>query len=163
MKHLSLLVLSLMSILFYSCSKGGGSTNTPADPCAGITIAISGTVTNATLGQNNGSIAASATGGTGFTFSLNNGTFQSSGNFTNLAPGNYSIKAKNSTGCSGSKSFSVVVENSCSGVTINVNGTPTNGVPCGGAGGSITVTATGGTGFTYSLNNGAFQASNQFT
>jgi mono/diheme cytochrome c family protein len=163
MKHLSLLVLSLMSILFYSCSKGGGSTNTPTDPCAGITIAISGTVTNATSGQNNGSIAAGATGGTGFTFSLNNGSFQSSGNFSNLAPGNYNITAKNSNGCSGTKSFTVVAENNCSGVNITVNGTATNGVPCGGTGGTISITATGGTGFTYSVNNSAFQASNQFT
>ena len=163
MKHLSLLVLSLMSILFYSCSKGGGSTNTPTDPCAGITIAISGTVTNATSGQNNGSIAAGATGGTGFTFSLNNGSFQSSGNFSNLAPGNYNITAKNSNGCSGTKSFTVVAENNCSGVNITVNGMATNGVPCGGAGGTISITATGGAGFTYSLNNSAFQASNQFT
>jgi len=163
MKHLSLLVLSLMSILYYSCSKGGGSTNTPPDPCAGITIAITGTVTNATSGQNNGSIAASATGGTGFTFSLNNGAFQSSGNFTNLAPGNYNITARNSNGCSGTKSFTVVAENNCSGVNIIVNGTATNGVPCGGTGGTISITATGGTGFTYSINNSAFQASNQFT
>lgn len=165
MKKSFLFVLSVMiiSILYYSCSKGGGSTNTPTDPCAGITVAISGTVTNATSGQNNGSITAGATGGTGFTFSLNNGTFQTSGNFTNLAPGNYSITAKNSSGCTGSKTFSVVAENSCTGVIINVNGTATNGVPCGGAGGSITVAASGGTGFTYSLNNGAFQASNQFT
>ena len=164
MKNSILFVLSVMfiSILYYSCSKGGGSTNTPADPCAGITVSVTGTVTNATSGQSNGSIAAGATGGSGFTFSINNGTFQSSGNFSNLAPGNYSITAKNSSGCSGSKTFSVVAENSCTGVTITVNGTATNGVPCGGAGGSISVTATGGTVFTYSLNNGAFQASNQF-
>jgi len=163
MKHLSFLVLSLMSILYYSCSKGGGSTNTPVDPCAGITIAITGTVTNATSGQNNGSIAAGATGGSGLTFSLNNGSFQSSGNFSNLAPGNYNITAKNSNGCSGTKSFTVVAENNCSGVNITVNGMATNGVPCGGAGGTISITATGGAGFTYSLNNSAFQASNQFT
>ena len=151
-----------MSILYYSCSKGGGSTNTPIDPCAGITVGVTGTMGNATSGQNNGSITAGATGGSGFTFSLNNGTFQSSGTFTNLAPGNYSITAKNSSGCTGSKSFTVVAENNCTGVTITVNGTPANAVPCGGSGGSISVTATGGTGFTYSINNGAFQASNQF-
>ncbi|HJW16559.1 MAG TPA: hypothetical protein VJ499_05550 [Flavisolibacter sp.] len=164
MKHSFLFALSLViiSVLYYSCSKGGSGTNTPADPCAGITVAITGTVTNATSGQNNGSISAGATGGSGFTFSLNNGTFQSSGNFANLAPGNYNITAKNSSGCTGSKSFSVVAENNCTGVTISVNGTTTNGVPCGGAGGSVSVTATGGSGFTYSINNGAFQASNTF-
>jgi hypothetical protein len=165
MKHSFLFVLAVMifSILYYSCSKGGGSTNTPTDPCAGITVAVTGTVANATSGQNNGSITTGATGGSGFTFSLNNGTFQSSGTFINLAPGNYSITAKNSSGCTGSKSFSVVAENNCTGVAITVNGTPANAVPCGGSGGAISVTATGGTGFTYSINNGAFQASNQFT
>ncbi len=157
-----ILFILFISFLYVSCSKGGGSTNTPADPCAGITVVVSGNVTNATSGQNNGSITASATGGSGFTFSLNNGTFQSSGSFANLAPGNYNITAKNSNGCSASKAFSVVAENTCSGVVITVNSTTTNGVPCGGPGGSISVTTTGGTGFTYSINNGAFQASNQF-
>src|SRR6218665_114445 len=41
----------------------------PTDACAGVTIAVTGTPTNpTTAGGANGSISASATGGSGFTF-----------------------------------------------------------------------------------------------
>ena len=71
------------------------------DPCLGITVLVSVSTTNPTINQSNGIIAATATGGSGFTFSLNNGAFQSIGSFTGLATGNYSITAKNAAGCIG--------------------------------------------------------------
>ena len=37
----------------------------------------------------NGSINATASGSTGFNYSINSGAFQASGNFTNLAAGSY--------------------------------------------------------------------------
>lgn len=132
------------------------------NPCAGITIAVTATKTDATAGQSNGAISASATGGTGFTYSLNNGAFQSSGSFTGLAAGNYTVTAKNSNGCSGTASVTIGTVNPCAGVTITVTTTkvdPTTGQ----SNGSITASATGGTGFTYSLNGGAYQASGSFT
>lgn len=134
-----------------------GSTN----PCTGVTIAITGTVTNATVGLSNGSIVASATGGTGFTFNLNNGAYQTSGSFTSLAAGNYTVTAKNSNGCLGSAQFTVGSVNPCSGVTVVVSGTVTP-ASIGVANGIITASATGGTGFTFSLNNGTYQASGTF-
>ena len=156
-------LILLMAVAYISCSKGGSSTDPPGNPCTGITITVNGTVTNAAAGQNNGSIAASAAGGSGFTFSLNNGSFQSSGTFSNLAPGSYTITAKNSNGCTGAQQFTVVANNACTGVNIVLTGTSTSVTPCGGPGGSITATAAGSTGFTYSVDNGAFQASNSFT
>ncbi len=134
-----------------------GSTN----PCAGVTISVTATSTGATIGSSNGSITASATGGTGFMFSLNNGTFQSSGSFVNLAAGNYTVTAKNSSGCLGSTQVSVASINPCQGVTVLVTGTVIN-ASVGQSNGSITVNATGGTGFTYSLNGGAYQAATVF-
>jgi cytochrome c5 len=135
----------------------------PPNPCAGVTIVVNGTVTNpATTGVNTGSIAATASGGsTAFTYSLNNGTFQTSGTFTGLAPGNYTITAKNTAGCLGSASFTVV--DPCTGITINVTGTVVNPTTVGGSNGSITANATGASPVTYQLNNGAFQASGTFT
>jgi cytochrome c551/c552 len=153
----------LIACIYISCSKSSSNSNPPPDPCAGVTVTVSGTITNAASGQNNGSIAASATGGSGFTYSLNNGAFQSSGTFSSLAAGNYTITAKNSNGCTGSKSFTVVAETACTGVNIVIDATATTAVPCGGPGATVTVNATGGTGLTYSINNGAFQASNSFT
>ncbi len=132
------------------------------DPCAGVTVVVTTTQVNPTAGQSNGSITATATGGTGFTFSLNNGPFQSSGTFTGLAAGNYTVTAKNSNGCLGTVTVALGSTNPCAGVTITVTLTKTDPAP-GQSNGSITATATGGTGFTYSLNGGAYQASGTFT
>ncbi|HQR00504.1 MAG TPA: hypothetical protein PLA61_06655 [Ferruginibacter sp.] len=131
------------------------------NPCAGVTVVVTTTTVQPTAGQSNGSITASATGGTGFTYSLNNGAFQASGTFSNLAAGNYTITAKNSNGCTGVTTVALGSTNPCTGVTVTVTATTVNPTT-GQSNGSITATATGGTGFTYSLNNGAFQASGTF-
>src|ERR1700710_929942 len=111
-----LLVMFFFSALFFSaCSKSGSTT--PSDPCAGITIVVSGTPTEAVAGISNGSITATASGGSGFTYSLNNGTAQSSGAFNNLAAGSYTITAKNANGCSGSVNIVVKTKDDCSGKT----------------------------------------------
>lgn len=110
-----------LGVVINSCSKGGGGGTTPPppppNPCAGVTVTVTATVTNAATGQSNGSITASATGGSGFTFNINNGAFQSSGSFPNLAAGTYTIIAKNSNGCTGSAQFTVSTStpSACSG------------------------------------------------
>jgi SprB repeat len=135
-----------------------GSTN----PCAGVTVTVNPVAVNPALGQSNGSITASATGGTGFTYSLNNGAFQTSGTFSGLAAGNYTITAKNSNGCTGAATATLTAMDPCAGITVAVTANPVN-PGTGLSNGSITASATGGTGFTYSLNNGAFQASGTFS
>lgn len=132
------------------------------DPCAGVTIVVTATKVDPTTGQSNGSISATATGGTGFTYSLNNGAFQASGIFSNLATGNYTITAKNSNGCTGTTQVVLGANNPCAGVTVTVTLTKTDPA-LGQSNGSITATATGATGFTYSLNNGVFQGSGTFS
>jgi len=135
-----------------------GSTN----PCAGVTITVATTQVNPTIGQSNGSITASATGSTVFTYSINNGTFQASGVFSNLAAGTYTITAKSSAGCLGTKQVTLTASDPCAGITVAVTTTQVN-PSTGLSNGSITASATGGTGFTYSINNGAFQASGIFS
>lgn len=132
------------------------------DPCAGITVLLTTTLVQPTTGQTNGSIVAAATGGTGFTYSLNNGAYQPSGTFINLAAGSYTITAKNATGCVGVTQATLTTVNPCAGVTIVVTTTQVNPTS-GQANGTITTTASGSTGFTYSINGGAYQASNIFT
>ncbi len=130
--------------------------------CNGVTIGVTAKIANATVGKSDGSITAASTGGTGFTYKLNNGTFQASNVFTGLAAGIYTITAKSSAGCIGTAQATIAETNPCTGVTVTVNTTLTN--PVGTQkNGSIKVTATGGTGFTYKLDNGVYQASNTFS
>lgn len=149
---------------FVSCRKDSPTPDpvvpvTPpaVDPCAGKTIVVSAvsTVANCT---SDGTVTVTATGGTGFTYKLNAaGTYQASNSFTGLAAATYTVFAKDADGCE--KTASVTV-GSASAVT--VTSATANATNCA-ANGSITVTATGGTGFTYKLNAaGTYQASNVF-
>ncbi|MBK6936115.1 MAG: hypothetical protein IPH18_03970 [Chitinophagaceae bacterium] len=116
-----------------------------------------------TSGGADGSIAATATGGTGFTYNINGGAYQASGTFSGLVAGSYTIGAKSGSGCTGSASFTLTNTNSCSGVSILVNSSVTNNTPCLSANGSISASATGGTGpYMFSLNSGPFQSSQFF-
>lgn len=93
--------LTIAAFLFIvSCSK-----SKETDPCANTTIIVSATKTDATA--NDGSISAAATGSTGFSYKINNGTFQANGNFTGLTAGDYTVTAKDANGCTGSESFTI--------------------------------------------------------
>ena len=137
----------------------GANTFTIADPCAAKNITVTATVVNAGVGLSNGSITATATNSTGFTYQLNTGAFQASGTFTGLAVGTYTITAKDADGCIKAQSFTV--NDICAAKTITVTATIVN-AGTGLSNGSIAATATGSTGFTYQLNSGAFQASGTF-
>lgn len=162
----SAILFSSTAFIISSCGSKGGGTPTPPNPCAGVTITVTGTATNSSgPGMSDGSIAASASGSTGLTFSINGGAFQSSGTFNGLAAGNYTITAKNGSGCTGSGTFTVNASDPCASVSFTVGGTTNTATPClPTPNGSITVTTSGaGSGFTYNINNGAFQASPTFT
>ena len=162
-KQISYLVIVLLLAglsLINSCSKGGGTTTPPTpNPCAGITITVTGTVTNTTTGASVGAINATATGSSSITYNINGGAFQASGSFTGLPAGTYIIIAKNADGCTGTNTFSV--NDPCTAKNITVTGTVVN-TAVGTSNGSITATASNSTGFTYSLNGAAFQASGTF-
>jgi hypothetical protein len=166
MNKLTVIILSVFiitTLTFVACSKGGGGTNPPANPCASKTIAVTGTTTpttNATA--TNGSIAASATGSTGFTYSLNGGTTQASGTFTGLGVGNYTVTAKDGDGCTGTQSFTVTAA-PCPTITVTATITPASSPTA--TNGSIAATGNGSTGFTYSINgiSGTYQASGTFS
>jgi hypothetical protein len=167
---LTVLLYVLIIVLFLpvSCSKTGGILPPPPpDPCSLISVSLNGVVVNPSVsGASDGSITLSATGGNGFTFNINGGTFQSYNKFHNLAAGNYTVVAKNADGCTSAVSFLLVNPiPSCTGVNIVVSATATNNILCEATPvASITVLATGGTApYTYSLNGGAYQAANVFT
>lgn len=99
-----------------SCSKSSPDVVPPSsDVCAGKTITVTAAATVASACASNGSISASATGSTGFTFKLNSlGAYQASGSFINLPPASYTIFAKDAAGCEKSQ---VVIVTSGGGTT----------------------------------------------
>jgi hypothetical protein len=114
-----------------------------------------------TCSSNSGQVTLVATGGTApFTYSLNNGTPQSSATFSNLAPGTYSYTIIDNSGCSGTGTFTL---NTPSNVVATA--TQSGSILCyGNQNATITVIGSGGqTSYTYSINGTSYQSSNQFT
>ncbi len=102
---LPLFVLLFVISYFTSCSKKG-STPDPVPPppntdlCLGKTITVTATPVASAPCSTGGSITASATGSTGFTYKLNStGVYQASGVFANVAAGAYTVFAKDIDGC----------------------------------------------------------------
>ncbi len=158
-------VLLCLSIIFQYCSKGGsdGGTNPPPNECANTTITVTASVTDADPSQSNGVISAAASGSSGFTFQLNSGSFQSSGDFSGLAKGTYTITAKDSKGCTKSSSFTVNEKSACVGVTLTVTPAVTQNSDACESTGAVSVTASGATTLTYKIDNGSFQQASTFS
>ena len=97
---------SFITINFIACSKSD-TTPPPTDLCAGKTIVINATPTSSE--PCDAAIDVTATGSNNFSYKLNSGgTYQGSGKFTNLAPGNYTVFAKDGDGCEKSVAVTVI-------------------------------------------------------
>ncbi|MBX7109031.1 MAG: T9SS type A sorting domain-containing protein [Chitinophagales bacterium] len=120
---------------------------------------LTATVTNSVCGSSTGIIVASGSGGEPpYKYSLNGGPYQSSGTFSGLAPGTYTITIKDDEGdCKPSITVNVL---SIGGPTVTLVKTD---AMCGLINGTITATGVGNAPLTYNLNNGAFQSSNVFS
>lgn len=112
-----------------------------------------------TCNQNNGSITTNGTGGAPpYQYRLNNGAFQSSSSFTNLAAGSYSITVRDANGCTSTQSQSLTAPGAPS-LSILTPLQPS----CNEANGAFTAQASGGrTPYEYALNNGAYQIAGRF-
>ena len=121
---------------------------------------LAAAIVHAACGQNNGSITASATGGTGgLQYSINGTTYQVSTVFTGVGAGTYILYVKDANNCV--RTIPVTVDN-LAGPTATASASPAT---CGLSDGTITVTPTGGTlPLSYSNNGGiSYQAGNIFT
>jgi len=166
-KKFLLLAIAIASSLFFiiSCKKDSpNNNNTNTTDCSGVNISVSTTKVDPDFGQKNGSITVTASPAGTYTYSINSGAFQSSNVFSGLGAGTYVLVAKNSTGCSsGKNSVTLSSTNPCTNTNIVINAIPTAVIPCPNTPGSITVNASGSTGFTYNKNGGSYQSSNLFS
>lgn len=100
--------------VFMACSKeqttADTSTVPPPNPCAGRNITLVTTSVATAPCIKNGSITVTATGSTGFTYSIDGGGFQSSNTFNNLGQGDHSYLVKDITGCLKSGSANVAMQ-----------------------------------------------------
>ncbi|MCE2712245.1 MAG: T9SS type A sorting domain-containing protein [Cryomorphaceae bacterium] len=125
-------------------------------------IQASTSATTATCGVNNGAIIAVASGGSGsgYQYSLDGTSFNTSGSFNGLSAGTYIITVRDGSMCK--RNFTESVADADGPIIQTLNSTD---VGChDGNDGSITVSSvSGGTGtLTYSLNAQNWNSSNQF-
>lgn len=103
-------------LFFSSCKKSSDGTTTPTDPCTGKTItvtAVPGPSVDPCAGGGS-TITVTASGSSNFTYKLNStGTYQASGLFNSVAPGTYTVFAKDGDGCE--KPASVTVGSATAG------------------------------------------------
>ena len=119
---------------------------------------LTAVIVNAACGLNNGTITATASGGTGaLQYSINGTVYQAGNVFNAVAAGTYTLYVRDINGCI--KTLPVTVLN-LPGPALTATSSPAS---CGLSDGTITATATGGTGaLQYSINGVTFQTSNIF-
>jgi gliding motility-associated-like protein len=117
--------------------------------------------TPSSCGSSTGSIEVQGTGGAGgYQYSIDNGvTWQSSGVFSNLAGGNYTILVQDMNGCQGSISANVPQP-----TTVDLSLSSSTNVSCNGAsnGSAVTNVSGGQAPFNYTLNGGSAQSSGTY-
>jgi hypothetical protein len=114
--------------------------------------------TDGTCNLSNGSITALGSGGIApYDYSIDGITYQSSGLFTNLAAGTYTVTVMDGTGCE--TSGTITVGNS-GGPTVTATVTPAT---CGASNGTILATGVGAAPLQYSINTTLFQAASTFS
>jgi len=109
-------------------------------------------VSNTSCGTANGSLTAIAGAGTApYTYTFSGGpASNTTGTFTGLAGGNYTVTATDDNGCTGTVTVNVATQTA---TITSVNNTPTTNTSCSTPNGAFDITASGGTS-PYTYNDG---------
>jgi hypothetical protein len=154
--HLPLAFLATCLWMMTSCQS---ESEDPQVDCSTSSLALSiNTVTNALCDQSTGGIIVSATGGAGnYEYSLNTGTKNNTGIFSQLSAGGYTVRVEDGD-CS--RQLTTIVNNE-GGVLITNIVVQDSG--CGSSNGSIEISANEGIPpYQYAIDNSAFQSTNAF-
>lgn len=108
-----------------------------------------------------GSLTASASGGaSGYQYSVDGTNFNQDGLFDELPAGNYTVTVEDEDGCTAT--VAATVGSDSGGITLTV--TDRTDAGCGDSNGTVSLSADGGAGdYTYSLDDGDFQSSSEFS
>ncbi|MBO0952355.1 beta strand repeat-containing protein [Fibrella forsythiae] len=130
------------------CISAATSVTVTAQPPTPVAPGISLLQPGCTLAT--GTISVTAPTGTGLTYSINGTTYtNTTGIFTSVAPGSYSVTVRNSSGCTSAPT--AVTINTQPPTPLAPTATVTVQPSCTLATGTITITAPTGTGLTYSI------------
>lgn len=112
------------------------------------------------FGAANGSVSITAGGGTApYSYAIGSGAFSSNSNFSNLAPGSYTLHLRDSKSCV--LDSQIVITQA---PAMQVTATTTQPLCFGAANGQINLNVTGGIApYQYAFNTGAYGSSNQAT
>jgi large repetitive protein len=110
-------------------------------------------------GATDGSATTAISGGQApFNYTLNGGSNQSNGTYSNLAAGAYTIEVTDANGCSDTQPVTITQP-----AVVTVSFISSTDASCSGNDGGLTVSGAGGTGtLHYSINGGATQTSSTF-
>lgn len=98
---------AIMTVVVFNACKDKTTDPPPTVDCSTKSITLALAKTDASKCSIDGTITATATGSTGFTYQLNTGAFQASNVFSNLAAGTYNVTAKDADGCTKTTSVTV--------------------------------------------------------
>ena len=152
---------SLVSMTVDGCTKSlTGSVTVTVNPLP--TGSISSQTNVLCKGLSTGSVTVAGADGTPtYMYSLNGGTYQSSGTFSSLSAGAYTVTVKDINGCT--VDVSVTITEPATIVAGSIS-SQTNVLCKGLSTGSVTVTGADGTPtYMYSLNGGTYQSSGTFS
>jgi len=142
----------------------GGCTKdamiTVTQPASAVSASITSQTNASCFGGSTGSVTVAGSGGTSpYSYAIDGVTFGISGTFNNLAAGPYTVTVKDANGCTTTQP--VTITQPASALTASALATNPS---CSSGTGSITVTASGGTGtLSYSKDGTNFQSSNVFS